>query len=1673
MTKIINVVSDDREKKLIARRQKYKDNKCKETPEQRNDRIRKQAEYRIKMKMLETTESHNENARKRKIARINRLAVEDPQQREKRLSKIKKTSNEDREKKRTEERERKRIKSDFRSPEERQILLSKNRAYYANKIANETDDQRNQRLSIRKQNADKRKATVDSFNDEINVFADSICEVCLKRCFPNQCVNLNTTSCGFPDYLPTELSSKSHLLLCHRCKNHLTSNKRIFPAKSYWNDLDPGIIPDELASCTQVELRLMSRVIPFIKIIKMDGLFGQYSFKGQAILFAQDVLEVAEKLPKMLPRSPEASGIVIILEELENLNIVRELQVNKERISRALDWLILNNPLYKDCKNITKQSDIQSVDFVREVNRDIILPVNQVFKAINDSSRIVRGSWHQGDYIFNQHNLNRQCAAMCVSSIIKCQFTTPSSWTRLDVDDVLLAGDALYDTIRNKSTEHGIVITADGYLLVSNFNVTKNDIGIFNAQVAINYDDDPAIFGNVDVQYNNYLPNLQNGLLRLFETHSYGILISASKSFGVMHLQNKFYFFDPHSCGAKGQASAQNGKSCIIECDNIEEFLRISKRNICGKNQPYTLDYIEVLIVNQQQNNNLLTQLELHIDTNDREHLHSMRTSVMLPIECHQPAEGEILENPDETSLNRIVRKTNDNIVNRFKEQKAEELAWYYLLTEGKNGLKEKRIVDISPLDYFQSRIMGKDLRFQRNDYLFYALSMYESLRVESNVSVCGKKIKFNNEMVEDVHLYIKNMRGSGSYWKNALNELLAQIKFLGPPHYFLTLSCNDLHWNDMIRALLNADGKPDEPPENVTILQRQKLVEKYPTIISRHFMIRVNAMIKFLRSNEKVFAGKLNDYWWRIEFQNRGSPHLHMVLWIEGTPEFNSPEGIERIDHVMTCDIPEDDDEIKNLIKKCQTHHHTHYCTQNTANKCQFYFPRKLSESTSIIDSSSNAFILNGGRICNLKRRLGAENVNNYNPTLLKLWKANIDIQPCGSNESIAFYIAKNISKNEPTNLDKSLNEAIKLIKNEQTDISRKMYKICMKILNERQVSACECVFRLCHLRMRESTRKVIFVNTRRPDSRYRVLNFKNGEQASGFCNNIIDRYEKRPTTHQHYNFEQMTLSQFAMIFEAYYPRKSTIDNDNDDDDGDGDADAYSEQTPERKSRLITLTDNSKMIIRTRPAVLRFPYFNISRDRDNYYYSLVLQHLPFRLESSVLSNHLSAEAAFLHNEPQMRQNNSNMDLYRQRDKELENAFNQLNAFQQLQDYVPPLNDQEEDEIPEINMNNDDFTSVKAKMNLGQRELFQYITSKIRCQLNGKDSQIKLFITGGAGTGKTFTLKLLVEQIKRCFVNMTHTVRVAALTGVAARLVNGQTLHSLLKLPVQKDGKSMPMLLLTGDFLKRMRHQWTDTKFLIIDEISMVSYEMLCMIEQRMKQLKNSDHLFGGINILFFGDLMQLPPVRGSSVFHQPVSMQPGTHLWQEFSFCELTQNMRQQGDNTFIDLLNNLRIGDLTRDQLNLLVSKVCTKNEGIFQIEKALRILPTVKQVDNFNESVLNFYEEMDVQITHIKSYDRLIDATKNKNNTDMAVIIPSDINKTGGLPKELSIFVGARVMLRYNVDTVKGLVNGAIGAIVEIVWPLYRHGQLSDRDIPAVNIDFGEIGKNIIGTFSKYTI
>lgn len=297
-----------------------------------------------------------------------------------------------------------------------------------------------------------------------------------------------------------------------------------------------------------------------MKVIKFDGLFGQYGFKGQAILFAQDIFEVSEKLPNMLPRSAEDAGIIIITEHLENLNTIREFSIDRKRVYDALRWLITNNPLYTDVI-IDHTIDLNDQALVRvtgPIDDSEIRNEHQAnyYVPINNISGILRASWHQANLdVFNPMCAGIQCCAMVLANILRASLIPPGSWTKNILDRNMLEGDNIYMMVRTLSEQQEDAYPIEnGYLLVRNFDVIKQDFTAFDKSFSIDYDNESNLYGSLNDALNteDFGVTLHNALTTLFQHHVAGILISAGKSFGVMYYEHQYYFMDSRAVLAQG-----------------------------------------------------------------------------------------------------------------------------------------------------------------------------------------------------------------------------------------------------------------------------------------------------------------------------------------------------------------------------------------------------------------------------------------------------------------------------------------------------------------------------------------------------------------------------------------------------------------------------------------------------------------------------------------------------------------------------------------------------------------------------------------------------------------------------------------------------------------------------------------------------------------------------------------------------------------------------------------------------------------------------------------------------------------------------------------------------------------------------------------------------------------
>jgi ATP-dependent exoDNAse (exonuclease V) alpha subunit len=222
-----------------------------------------------------------------------------------------------------------------------------------------------------------------------------------------------------------------------------------------------------------------------------------------------------------------------------------------------------------------------------------------------------------------------------------------------------------------------------------------------------------------------------------------------------------------------------------------------------------------------------------------------------------------------------------------------------------------------------------------------------------------------------------------------------------------------------------------------------------------------------------------------------------------------------------------------------------------------------------------------------------------------------------------------------------------------------------------------------------------------------------------------------------------------------------------------------------------------------------------------------------------------------------------------------------------------------------------------------------------------EETRNHLFITGRAGAGKSVLLRHFRE-------NTHKKVVIAAPTGIAALNVRGQTIHSLFRIAPQlhRKGKLSPNSRVCT-LLKRI-----DT--LVIDEISMVRADLLDAVDERLREAFHNDLPFGGVQVIMFGDVYQLPPVVDEGLMPYFEAVHNGyfffnAHVWREaeFKIYELTQVFRQK-DPIFKDILNAVRDGTVVDSQIEQLNARhsVSIPDEGTVTLAPTNALVTTINQ-------------------------------------------------------------------------------------------------------------------------------
>jgi ATP-dependent exoDNAse (exonuclease V) alpha subunit len=273
-----------------------------------------------------------------------------------------------------------------------------------------------------------------------------------------------------------------------------------------------------------------------------------------------------------------------------------------------------------------------------------------------------------------------------------------------------------------------------------------------------------------------------------------------------------------------------------------------------------------------------------------------------------------------------------------------------------------------------------------------------------------------------------------------------------------------------------------------------------------------------------------------------------------------------------------------------------------------------------------------------------------------------------------------------------------------------------------------------------------------------------------------------------------------------------------------------------------------------------------------------------------------------------------------------------------------------------------------------------------------------LFLTGSAGTGKSFTVNAIINYLK----SIDKSYGLTALTGCAAVLINGQTIHSFLCLGISRNLKEIyTNITKFKPYLKYL-------EVLIIDEISMMDEELFELINKLLMKIKMNDKPFGGIQVILIGDFYQLPPINGDYCFMSPI--------WNDLELIPviLTELIRQKDDNQLqliLEEIRNDKLSDNTFDILNNLKT-TSFKNKDI----KPTRLYPINKNVDKINEI----------------EFMRLV----KKNNGDIMTYKAFSNNKKDDVSSyDITLTIGAQVMIYRNISIEDKLFNGTRGIICSL--------------------------------------
>ena len=940
---------------------------------------------------------------------------------------------------------------------------------------------------------------------------------------------------------------------------------------------------------------------------------------------------------------------------------------------------------------------------------------------------------------------------------------------------------------------------------------------------------------------------------------------------------------------------------------------------------------------------------------------------------------------------------------------------------------------------------------------------------------------------------YAKNITGSNSYWHKAKEDLRATVAQVGPPTIFFTLSCAEYHWPEF-HNLLSNDHCGDITPK-----LRQKHVIDNPHLIDWFFTERTDRFVKFWLNKSLQASWYWYRYEYAVQ---RGSIHCHGVAKLQNDPglceltavalqgflaskyikehqanisneELQELKNKEKrgenaeatvcqyVNFLLTtwnpcspdegwskpnshpCQTPylslkeeKMEDDYVNLLNSVQRHTlcSTKYCLREKDGCelcCRFNFPFDNCKKTRIDFEPVHTKSGQPKYKAVIVTKRNDSRLNRHQPLQLQGWRANCDIQIIVDYQACLEYLVKYTSKGEKAS--SVVNNAFTTIVqklSDTSDIHNTFKQIMIKSVGQRDYSIQEVMHHLLSLKCVSATYEVINASL---DGSRRIQIVRDKEYCT--APSMLDIYAER----------RKYMKTFPSILECNFVQFTST----------------------------YINKGSKLEKRKRPVIVK-TYPNYSSNPQNQHYGLfckyqLLKYKPWEhTPDDAWSNAEHCNETFktcwmnflcsnngkavvpdweiklqaLKESIKLETDNFTTENDEEEEKEEWMLMSELNIQNITNDAQSSVlapegywhNVTEHFDEEQLNsvvswlanqksMNNPQWQMPTRIVDISSFSTNQRLAYNVVCDhFNRSDKEpILLLIKGIAGSGKSY----LIDAIR----NVLQTqCKVLAYTGKASFNVNGVTLHSFLKLPIG----SKRLTELKGIALQQLQSNVENLRYLIIDEYSLVGQSLLGWIDSRCRQATGlANQSFGGLSVIVVGDIAQLPPVGDKPLYHSmpKTDKQIQGHLmYQQFNkVVALTVNHRVDGNSSeqhlFRDLLLRARNGESTPADWHTLLSRTPDRVSNIQEFEMSSIRLSYLKS------------SVAEINIAKLKALNQPI-ATIKARHSGGAQNLSSD--EMGGLEPVIYLAKGARVMLTMNIWTEVGLCNGALGTVLDFVYP-----------------------------------